>query len=137
MLDDGESSSSSVVFFRCRHCRRLARLAHLPSASLARSPALPSGALLSLAMLLWLISLGRRGGGCDAHVNGGVGLGAVGCVLGKLSETVDDIFGVHGRSCTILRLRCLQLSKTLISSLMKSAHWLYAPAVGACRQLAS
>lgn len=75
MLDDGESpSSSSVVFSRCCHCRRLARLAHLPSASLARSPAPPSGALLSLVMLLRLISFGKRKGGSDAQVNGGVGL---------------------------------------------------------------
>lgn len=47
MLDDGLPR----LFPRCRHCRRLARLAHLPSVSLARSPALPSGALLGLAML--------------------------------------------------------------------------------------
>ncbi len=60
------------LFFRCRHCRRLARLVHLPSASLACAPALPSGALLSLVMLLWLISFGKKGGGCDTHVNGGV-----------------------------------------------------------------
>lgn len=39
---------------------RLARLAHFPSASLARSPALPSGAPLSLVMLLWLISFGKE-----------------------------------------------------------------------------